>query len=150
MIFSGSTPEKTWVVQKEIKPASLPKCKKPWECILFLKPRPVPKDDTLLAIRRYVPLPPPPTTVVLNSGSSQGNRISDNGWAQVAICEEGGNNNPTYGYFGILPSSWGFYAGVSTAGQTDWNTQVTRANQLNGGHAPWAPPNCAAGGYKGW
>lgn len=72
------------------------------------------------------------------------------GWAQVAICEEGGSNSATYGYFGILPSTWAGHDGVSTAGQDSYANQVAYANQINGGHAPWCPPNCSAGGYRGW
>jgi hypothetical protein len=82
-------------------------------------------------------------------GSQTSASTGSGGWSQVAICEEGGSNSYTYGYFGITPQSWGDYAGVSTAGQADWDTQVTRADQINGG-PPWCPPNCAAGGYRGW
>lgn len=68
------------------------------------------------------------------------------GWSQVAICEEGGRNDGTYGYFGILPGNWG--DGVSPA--SSYAEQEAYANKLNGGHAPYAPSNCAAGGYRGW
>lgn len=49
---------------------------------------------------------------------------SPGGWQAVAICEEGGANDPTFGYYGIEPSSWNDYDGVSTAGQADQSTQL--------------------------
>lgn len=70
----------------------------------------------------------------------------------MAICEEGGNNDPTMGYFGIYPSTWEEYGGTAyspTAGGSSWDTQVTIGDKINGG-PPWAPPDCAAGGYQGW
>jgi hypothetical protein len=27
-------------------------------------------------------------------------------WAMTATCEEGGNNSPEFGYYGILPTTW--------------------------------------------
>lgn len=68
------------------------------------------------------------------------------GWNQVAVCEEGGANDPVHGYFGIESSNWA--DGVSPA--SSYAEQEAFANQLNGGHAPWCPPTCAAGGYRGW
>lgn len=77
-------------------------------------------------------------TFALNDGS---------GWYQVAICEEGLHNDPRYGYFGIESENWP--AGESPE-TMDYEAQEAYANQLNGGHAPWCPPTCAAGGYRGW
>jgi Transglycosylase-like domain len=79
-----------------------------------------------------VPTPPPQTVstpVVNNSGS----------WTRVAVCEEGGSNSPTFGYFGIMPSSWAAYGGTAyspTAGGSSWDTQVMIANQISGGVVP--------------
>jgi hypothetical protein len=74
----------------------------------------------------------------------------DSGWQQVAICEEGGRNDPTYGYFGIMPSSWAAQGMSGTAGDYDWATQVAVGDRINGGGPPWCPPSCSAGGYRGW
>jgi hypothetical protein len=85
------------------------------------------------------PLPPAPTA-------------SDAGWQQVAVCEEGGSNDSTYGYFGIMPSSWAAAGGTAysaTAGGSSWDIQVMIGDRINGG-PPWAPAGCAAAGYSGW
>lgn len=104
----------------------------------------VPLPTTTAPVIPTTTMPQQPTQT-----TTQPQLSTNGGWHQVAICEEGGSNNYTYGYLGINPQSWGGYAGVSTAGQTDWDTQVVRANQINGG-PPWCPVNCAAGGYRGW
>jgi hypothetical protein len=67
-------------------------------------------------------------------------------WWRVALCEEGGRNDPTYGYFGILPSSWLAYGGgayAPTAGGMPWDTQVAIAERINGGYVPDAQ-GCAS------
>lgn len=46
---------------------------------------------------------------------------SDAWWWGVAVCEEGGNNDAFYGYFGKIDGAW---AGL------DWPTQVQLANAL--------------------
>jgi len=76
--------------------------------------------------------------------------VGSGGWWQIAICEEGGSNSYTFGYFGIIPQSWGNYSGVSTAGQASYAVQVQRAEQIDPSGPPWCPPNCEAGGYRGW
>jgi hypothetical protein len=85
-----------------------------------------------------------PTSTPITSGPGDG------GWQQVAICEEGGRNDPTYGYFGIMPSSWAAEGMGGTAGDYDWATQVTVGDRINGGGPPWAPAGCASAGYHGW
>lgn len=92
---------------------------------------------------------PPATTTTTVPATSGG---SDAGWNQVAICEEGGRNDPTYGYFGIYTSTWAAYGGTAyspTAGGSSWATQVMIGDKINGG-PPWAPAGCAAAGYRGW
>lgn len=66
----------------------------------------------------------------------------NSGWQAVAICEEGGRNDPTYGYFGIMPGNWP--PGESPANMS-WDQQVALGNQINGG----GPPS-EAGGCHGW
>lgn len=64
-----------------------------------------------------------------SSSSSSG----ASGWQQVAICEEGGNNNPTMGYYGIQPSTWQAYGGgqySSTAGGATQSEQLAIAQQI--------------------
>lgn len=46
---------------------------------------------------------------------------TDAWWWGVAVCEEGGNNHPYFGYFGKIDGAWG---------GLDWNTQVRLANEL--------------------
>ena len=79
-------------------------------------------------------------------GSQTSVSTGSGGWAAVAQCEEGGRNDPVHGYFGVMPGNWG--NGVSPA--SDYATQEAYVNSLNGGHAPYVPAGCAAGGYGGW
>jgi len=78
---------------------------------------------------------PPPTPPPGGAPSSGGGGA----WSRVATCEEGGANSPTYGYFGIMPSSWAAYGGTAyspTAGGSSWDTQVMIANKISGGNVP--------------
>jgi resuscitation-promoting factor RpfA len=57
----------------------------------------------------------------------------------VATCEEGGRNDPSYGYFGIMVGSWLAYGGgayASTAGGATWDEQVIVATRIDGGYVP--------------
>lgn len=67
-------------------------------------------------------------------------------WEQLAICEEGGSNNPTFGYFGILSGNWP--AGYSPG--DDEATQEQAVLILNHGAIPYAPVGCVSAGYQGW
>ena len=68
-------------------------------------------------------------------------------WAKVAVCEEGGHDNPEFGYLGIYPQSWLAYGGgrfAPVAGDAAWQQQVTVANAIEGnrrGHNPWRIPD---------
>lgn len=67
-------------------------------------------------------------------------------WQRVATCEEGGNNDATYGYFGITPQSWAAYGGTqysATAGGASQAEQVLVANRISGGAVPDAA-GCAS------
>lgn len=60
-------------------------------------------------------------------------------WSRVATCEEGGQDSPTYGYYGILPGTWAAYGGTqyaATAGGATQSEQVQIANEINGGVVP--------------
>ena len=60
-------------------------------------------------------------------------------WQRVATCEEGGQNDATYGYFGITPQSWAAYGGTQysgTAGGASQAEQVVIANRISGGSVP--------------
>jgi hypothetical protein len=72
------------------------------------------------------------------SGSSAGS----GGWSAVAQCEEGGSNNPTYGYYGI--TEWNGYDGYPTAGSAPQSVQLQWEQQNVG-----APPN-ESGGCHGY
>jgi hypothetical protein len=73
---------------------------------------------------------------VVSSGGGSGT------WEQLAICEEDGQNSPSYGYFGntVTPG----------IGSMSMAQQEQIALQLNGGSIPYAPAGCAAAGYRGW
>lgn len=54
-------------------------------------------------------------------------------WLKVAICEESGRNDPTYGYLGILPSTWVYFGGTKyapLAGGATWQEQVAIAERV--------------------
>lgn len=65
---------------------------------------------------------------------------SDAWWQGVAVCEQGGRNDPFYGFFSIMDGS---------AGGRDWSTQVGMANAIIGryGDSAWAA-SCVAAGYR--
>lgn len=60
------------------------------------------------------------------------------GWAAVAMCEEGGNNDPNYGYYGI--KEWNGFDGYPTAGSAPQSVQLQWEAQNVG-----APPNESGG-----
>ncbi len=78
---------------------------------------------------------PSPAPVISSSGPH-----SDAWWHGVAICEQGGRNDPFFGYFSIMDGS---------AGGLDWGTQVGMANQIiaRAGDRAWAAA-CVAAGYQ--
>jgi hypothetical protein len=53
-------------------------------------------------------------------------------WLRVAVCEESGRNDPTFGYLGILPSTWAAETGEvdSTAASASWAQQVAVAEEI--------------------
>lgn len=70
---------------------------------------------------------------------------SDAWWRGVAVCEQGGENDPYFGYFSIMDGS---------AGGLDWSTQVAMANAIlsrevasGRGESPAWAPSCVAAGY---
>ena len=79
----------------------------------------------------------PTVTSVSSSAPSGGGD-----WSAVATCEEGGRNDATYGYFGIMPGNWP--PGESPANMS-YAQQVALGDSLNGGSAP-----SEAGGCHGW
>jgi hypothetical protein len=73
-------------------------------------------------------------TPVSNNGAH-----SDAWWHGVSVCEQGGRNDPYFGYFSIMDGR---------AGGLDWNTQVAMANSIiaSYGDGAWAA-SCVAAGY---
>jgi len=41
--------------------------------------------------------------------------LVEEAWAMTARCEEGGHNDPVFGFYGITPGSWLAYGGGSFA-----------------------------------
>jgi hypothetical protein len=64
---------------------------------------------------------------------------SDAFWRGVSVCEQGGRNDPFFGYFSIMDGS---------AGGLPWATQVQMANGIISryGDSAWAA-SCVAAGY---
>lgn len=64
---------------------------------------------------------------------------TDAWWHAVSICEQGGQNNPFFGYFSIMDGS---------AGGKSWDEQVQMANAIiaRAGDGAWAA-SCVAAGY---
>ncbi len=83
-----------------------------------------------------------------NTGEYVANTPLEQAWQRVALCEEGGANDPTYGYFGILPSTWNSFGMTGTAGQYDEDTQISVAQEIvNDGYGGQVPD---ANGCSGW
>lgn len=90
------------------------------------------------ARQTVVPAQPQPPAMTQSSSSNTGAH-SDAWWHGVAICEQGGQNSPYYGYFSIMDGS---------AGGKDWSSQVAQANGIISryGDGAWAAA-CVAAGY---
>ena len=74
-----------------------------------------------------------------SSGSSNySSSAGSGGWSAVAQCEEGGSNDPTYGYYGI--KEWNGYDGYATAGSAPQSVQLQWEQQNVG-----SPPNESGG-----
>lgn len=98
------------------------------------------------AVRQSPPSAPAPSgqTAPSSQGMSSGGH-SDAWWHGVANCEQGGRNDPYYGYFSWMDGS---AAGLS------WDQQVAKSNALlaqvkssGGGESPAWAPACVAAGY---
>ena len=86
---------------------------------------PTPSPSATTSTTTVPAMPPPVTTstvpptpasspaVPVPQESSSGE--PGDSWWQTAECEESGNNDPTYGYFGIYPSTWASYGGTQFA-----------------------------------
>lgn len=60
-------------------------------------------------------------------------------WQATAICEEGGRNDPNYGYFGI--KEWNGFDGYATAGSAPLSVQLAWES-AHGISPPDAPGRC--------
>jgi hypothetical protein len=79
--------------------------------------------------------------VQISTAIHQSSSHSDAWWKAVAICEQGGRNDPFFGYFSLMDGSAG--------GGKSWATQVQMANAIiarAGDHA-WAS-KCVNAGYQ--
>jgi hypothetical protein len=56
------------------------------------------------------------------STSYSGSDVMPTSWQATAICEEGGRNDPNYGYFGI--KEWNGFDGYPTAGSAPLSVQL--------------------------
>ena len=70
--------------------------------------------------------------------AAQENTIPE-AWMPTAICEEGGQNNPYAGYFGIL--EWNGFDGYPTAGSAPASVQLAW-EAAHGQGPPDAPGEC--------
>jgi hypothetical protein len=81
-------------------------------------------------------------TVVPVSQSVAASGANTGGWAAVANCEEGGNDDPNYGYYGI--KEWNGFDGYPTAGSAPQSVQLQWEEQNVG-----SPPD-ESGGCHGY
>lgn len=88
------------------------------------------------------PAPPEPTQRPVEAVQTGCCQHSDAWWHGVAICEQGGRNDPYFGYFSFMDGS---------AGGKSWDEQVAMGNALLArvGHeiGPWAE-SCVRAGYN--
>ena len=92
--------------------------------------------DAAAVARRQVTSAP---TMRISNGSGP---HSDAWWWGVAICEQGGRNDPYFGFFSWMDGS---------AGGLSWEEQVAKSNALlsrvSSESPAWAP-SCVAAGYR--
>jgi hypothetical protein len=89
---------------------------------------------------------PAPATPTATDAPSVG-ASSDDGWAAVGICENGGADDPRYGYYGEI--SFSNYQGYAVAGDAPMGVQQEWGDMVNGGPPTWpGEPSCAD--YHGW
>jgi hypothetical protein len=88
------------------------------------------------AVRRQITIPPAPSFTPNQGGHS------DAWWQGVAVCEQGGRNDPYFGFFSFMDGS---------QGGKPWADQVAAGNALlaRAGReiGPWAA-SCVAAGYR--
>lgn len=68
-----------------------------------------------------------------SSQSSSATSATASSWQQVAVCEEGGRNDPNFGYYGITPSTWQAFGGgqySATAGGASQSEQLAIAQRI--------------------
>lgn len=99
-------------------------------------------NDTQAFLQSLYTPPPTPQPAVQHASSPavrNNGAHSDAWWHGVAICEQGGRNDPYFGYFSIMDGS---------AGGLPWDTQVAMANNIiaRAGDGAWAA-SCQAAGY---
>ena len=99
------------------------------------------QQQATAAIIQTQQTPPPIAPAAPIVQSSPGPNGIPAAWWPTALCEEGGNNSPTFGYFGILPSSWNGYNGYATAGAAPLSVQLAWEASYIGG-PPDAPGQC--------
>jgi hypothetical protein len=90
--------------------------------------------DTFLASLAPPPAAPQPAPIATTGGPH-----SDAWWHGVSVCEQGGRDDPFFGYFSIMDGS---------AGGLSWAQQVGMANGIVSryGDGAWAA-SCVAAGY---
>jgi hypothetical protein len=87
------------------------------------------------------PPPPPPPPVQAYSPTPTHGGHSDAWWHGISICEQGGRNDPYFGYFSFMDGS---------QGGKSWDEQVAAGNALLasvGQESPTWAPACIAAAY---
>jgi hypothetical protein len=95
------------------------------------------QEETFLKEYAYL------TAVAAQSAAAAANSFSaiPAAWVATAICEEGGRDDPNYGYFGI--KAWGGFDGYPRAGAAPLSVQLAwEARYI--GSPPDAPGRCHA------
>ena len=145
-LFEGSTV----LFRQAIRSDGTSLSKPPAPAVPALSPAVARYFSALTALKNAATTPaaPPPTPAPAPAPAAAPSSGADVGaWQRVATCEEGGNNDPTYGYYGITPGSWAAYGGTqyaSTAGGATQEQQVAIADRISGGAVP------DANGCSGW
>lgn len=86
-------------------------------------------QSTTSTTQTYAPVAPPALV----------SQTTVDAWARVRTCEEGGRDDPNFGYYGIYPSSWLAYGGgqfSSSAGGATLVEQTYIAVKIDGGYVP--------------
>lgn len=110
--------------------------------VVYAQPRtdllpPIPAPPVVPTTTTTTAPPPTTTTTVTPTAGPEGIPAA---WWPTALCEEGGRDDPNYGYFGI--QEWNGFDGYPTAGSAPLSVQLAWESYVGQITPPDAPGQC--------